>query len=147
MVDVCFKMGVDYDRKFFYFFSHYCIQIFSKSDPNVVAVLDWELSTLGHPLSDLAFNCMIYHLPQAKNSPISGFGDVNLKYLGIPTEERYISHYIQNANVPEFTIDDWQFAMAFSFFRAASILQVRDRKEMRGKKKEKKKKKKKRVHK
>lgn len=98
----------------------------------VAAVLDWELSTLGHPMVDLAYACMPYHLPHLPNSPITGFS-ADPAALGLPSEDEFLSTYVSalagaggngvqciGANgLPE----RWPFFMALSFFRAAAILQ------------------------
>jgi aminoglycoside phosphotransferase (APT) family kinase protein len=71
-------------------------------------VLDWELSTLGHPLADLAYNCMVYHLEELQSS-------------GIPSETEYIAAYCRRTGRGR--IEHWDFYMAFSLFRSASIAQ------------------------
>jgi aminoglycoside phosphotransferase (APT) family kinase protein len=88
--------------------------------PDVSAVLDWELSTLGHPLADLAYNCMPYHLPSHAKA-LGGFADLDLQELGIPSEQEYLEVYCARAGrtIPS----DWNFFLAFSLFRAAAIMQ------------------------
>ena len=65
---------------------------FIRREPRIIAVLDWELATLGHPLSDLAYACMYYHLPAGDGS--GGLADVNLRELGIPDESEFIAHVL-----------------------------------------------------
>jgi len=83
----------------------------------VVAVLDWELSTLGHPMADLAYNCMPYHL----GNEWEGLRDAPLAELGIPTEAEYLAAYCHRTNRPG--IEHWDFYIAFAEFRLAAIAQ------------------------
>lgn len=91
-----------------------------KAKPKVVAVLDWELSTLGHPYADLAYQCMQLRLP-ADIAHASGLGGLNREELGIPSEKAYIHSYCERRGIEG--IDNWTFYLAFSFFRLAAILQ------------------------
>tara|TARA_R110001583_G_scaffold561_2_gene4959 strand:+ start:5849 stop:6886 length:1038 start_codon:yes stop_codon:yes gene_type:complete len=94
--------------------------MFAKDSSDVIAILDWELSTLGHPFSDLAYQCMGLRMPQGMGS-IDGLQGVDRASLGIPTEEEYVARYCQRMGLEK--IDNWTFYLAFSFFRLAAIAQ------------------------
>ncbi len=93
--------------------------MFIKNKTEIAAVVDWELSTLGHPLSDLGYFCMALRLP--RNPALPGLAGLNRKDLGIPSEEKILQRYaeLSGRDIPE----DWPFVLAFSFFRLAAIAQ------------------------
>jgi len=93
--------------------------MFHSERDEVIAVLDWELSTIGHPYADLAYQCMQYHIPGGTGLP--GLADANLSELGIPSEQEYIAMYCERMGFKE--IDNWNFYLAFSLFRIAAICQ------------------------
>ncbi|MGS2722310.1 phosphotransferase family protein [Porticoccus sp. GXU_MW_L64] len=93
--------------------------LFDANAANVLAVLDWELSTLGHPFADLAYQCM--QLRMAHDSVMPGLGGIDRAELGIPSEQEYVSWYCQARNIE--AIPNWNFYLIFSFFRFAAILQ------------------------
>jgi aminoglycoside phosphotransferase (APT) family kinase protein len=96
--------------------------MFHTDEARVVAVLDWELSTLGHPLADFSYHCMAWHIPPGSFRGIAG---LDLVELGIPSEEEYIRLYCERTALatPEQLKVDWNFYMAYNMFRIAAILQ------------------------
>jgi aminoglycoside phosphotransferase (APT) family kinase protein len=96
--------------------------MFDAHAPQVIAVLDWELSTLGHPLADFSYHCMAWNIP---TGTFRGIGGEDLGALGIPTQEEYIRLYCERTGLasPEQLQRDWNFYMAYNMFRIAAILQ------------------------
>lgn len=90
--------------------------IFHPVEPRILAVLDWELSTLGHPLADFAYHAMMYRMPP---HIVAGLAGADIAALGIPTEDQYVAAYCRRTgrdNLP-----DYDFCVAFNFFRIAAI--------------------------
>jgi aminoglycoside phosphotransferase (APT) family kinase protein len=90
--------------------------IFHPTEARIVAVLDWELSTLGHPLADFAYHCMMYHVPA---DVVAGLAGADLAALNIPPEEEYVAAYCRRTG--RAAIPDYDFYLAFNFFRLAAI--------------------------
>ncbi|MSQ57928.1 MAG: phosphotransferase family protein [Limnohabitans sp.] len=96
--------------------------IFDAQQPRIKAVLDWELSTLGHPLADFSYHCMAWHIEPGN---FRGIGSLDLKTLGIPQEDEYIQRYCDHTGftTPDALRIDWNFYLAYNMFRIAAILQ------------------------
>ena len=93
--------------------------MFERETPTLAAIVDWELSTLGHPLADLGYFCMALRLP--RNPALPGLAGMDRAALGIPDEAAILRRYSEKSGlgVP----DDWNFVIAFSYFRLAAIAQ------------------------
>jgi aminoglycoside phosphotransferase (APT) family kinase protein len=94
--------------------------MFAKGSSDIIAILDWELSTLGHPFADLAYQCMQLRMPPGMGS-IDGLQGIDRQALGIPTEEEYVANYCKRMGIEK--IENWTFYLTFSFFRLAAIVQ------------------------
>jgi len=92
--------------------------IFHPGAPRILAVLDWELSTLGHPLADFSYHCMGWHITPGQ---FRGIGGLDHRALGIPSEQEYIRMYCERTGRTE--IGDWNFYMAYNCFRLSAITQ------------------------
>lgn len=92
--------------------------VFHASEPRVLGVLDWEISTLGHPLADFAYHCMLWRLSK---DTYRGLVGNDIAALGIPTEAEYVAAYC--ARTGRTALDNWDFYMAYNMFRMAAILQ------------------------
>lgn len=93
--------------------------MFDPAKPEAIAVLDWELSTLGHPLADLGYYCMCLRFPN--EGGVKSLGNIDRHALGIPSEEEIIQCYCEKRGID--AVENWHFYLAFSFFRLAGITQ------------------------
>ncbi len=96
--------------------------IINSDKTSINAVLDWELSTLGNPMADLAYNCLPYYLPSDGQNLIEGLQNIDFEKLNIPDEEKYLSIYCHGIDIAD-GITDWQFYLTFAMFRLAVISQ------------------------
>jgi aminoglycoside phosphotransferase (APT) family kinase protein len=99
--------------------------MFHPTEARILAVLDWELSTIGHPLADFSYHCMSWHIPPGA---FRGIGGLDLAALGIPDEKSYVRRYCERTGrkapgAAEAVMGDWNFYMAYNLFRLAAILQ------------------------
>jgi len=92
--------------------------VFHPKEPRIIAILDWELSTLGDPRADFSYHGMIYHMPR---DVFNGIAGTDLKRLGIPEEDEYVSAYCRRTGRQG--IEHWRYYHAYNMFRLAAILQ------------------------
>jgi len=93
--------------------------VFHPTEPRILAVLDWELSTLGHPLADFAYHCMTWRMPEGAHA--RGLAGADFAALGIPTEREYVAMYCRRTGRDR--IDHFEYYLAYNMFRLAAILQ------------------------
>jgi aminoglycoside phosphotransferase (APT) family kinase protein len=94
--------------------------IFHRSEPRVLAILDWELSTLGNPLADFAYHALTWRL---RSDEFRGMAEYDLDSLGIPAESDYVRLYCERTGRAPIPKKEWDFYLAYSLFRLAAILQ------------------------
>ena len=102
--------------------------IFGKEPCRVMAVVDWELSTLGHPLADVAYQCMQWRMPH--DGALRGLDGIRRRVSGLPEERHYLEAYCRRRGIP--VPENWAFYLAFAFFRLAAILEGVGRRAIEG---------------
>ncbi|MCY3877634.1 MAG: phosphotransferase [Rhodobacteraceae bacterium] len=93
--------------------------IFERSGNTAVALIDWELATLGHPFADLAYQCAQWRMPHS--CPLPGLGGLDRRQLGLPGEEEFVTDYCRHRGIGP--PDEWNFCLAFALFKLAAILE------------------------
>ncbi len=94
--------------------------VFHATEPRLLAVLDWELSTLGDPLADFSYHCMSWHIP---STMFRGLEGLPLAQLGIPLERDYVAAYCKRTGRGGVDPSTWDYYMAYNMFRLAAICQ------------------------
>ena len=94
--------------------------VFHATEPRVIAVLDWELSTLGHPMADFAYHAMAWDTPTGE---MRGLAGLDLAALGIPSARAYVERYCERVGMPVPASGVWDFYVAYNMFRGAAICQ------------------------
>jgi aminoglycoside phosphotransferase (APT) family kinase protein len=94
--------------------------IFHPHEPRILAVIDWELSTLGHPLADFAYHCLCWYRSPDTNQGLHG---LDLEALGVPAVRRYLAAYCERLGREVLTRDHWEYYIVFNMFRLVGILQ------------------------